>query len=395
MRLYLTKNKQGFIGLIVVIIMLFSFFVDSFVVAGFELEWSFFALPFIIFGLLSTKRKKKLPINSLYFFILFCVFLLLFAIIRYPFDQVFVGIAHFIRFLSLILTLIWLITCNTSEDIKEFYGKYRVVAFIILFLLLLGTFLKLDFLIFFDDYGRINTVNIQKNSLGYALVCFAIIFSEFENKKYVKKPVSWIIWAPICIFLVNRTGSYTASIFILLVVTLLILKLPNIKRQTKFFILLGLILSSLVLIIDYNLLANLLNTFGLSGINEFILSVKQNSLLNSTESVRFKTQLGVLDDFSIEMALGSYYYYYFSIHGYTAHNLYLQILYDTGIIGLFLFLFFCYKILMVSKHKFAILIILLYSLIEVFLMQYGSLIALGLLIRFSNNKMLNDKRGEV
>ena len=363
------------------LIILQIFFGSPLTIFGFQFEWAFFASLIIIVDILlcSRKFKKKKGLAYLILFLFYCAILGLVSFVRFDSVLAFTGFAHLIRSILLFIPFVWIVNViNDIEKVKLLH-VIRNVIIISSFLLVVLIIINGNMLsgVPFATMGISN-----KNSLGYTVICFALFLSKYENKNYIKRPISKIIWIAVLFLIVFGTKSGTAFIFILLVVLNDFLSTRDIVIVKRILMFFCLFILSILVIYNLDSLIDFLDKIKLYKIRDFLYAIinSRTGTLDTSNQLRFEVQLKVLSEFNLDMAIGRFYYYYFAKHGYTAHQQYLQILYDTGVLGISLFLGFVFSVINESKAKVPVILIFLYSFIENFLIQFIGLIILGILI---------------
>ena len=361
-----------------------------FELGSYRFEWPYIcSLVLLITLVVKRKHSEYRPVvRSLFMFFLWCVILLFMGIIRYSENLVLVGALHLIRMATLFVPFMWLLISLDSESRESFYFVLRKYLFVSLIALLVMGFLQGGI----NNSATFSTVGVGKNSLSYTIVCIQLLFSLYENNNHVKRPYNPFVWQSLCILICLFTKSGTGVAFSLFILAWYLLKSLKINIYGKIIVVM-LITSLGFAFLSVDNLVSIFDALNIKKLSDFFYEYKYSGgeSLGRTTDVRLRVQEDVLKDFDFDMALGRFYYYYFSTHGYTAHQLFLQILYDTGIVGVLLFLRYCYTCVKYSGVKVAVILIFLYSFIEVFLIQYLSLIVLALLITYNVNQKKGDK----
>lgn len=361
-------------------------FYAPFTIGSFRFEWPYFSC-ILLFATIIIKRDKSTEKNRLkkclYLFFLWCMILCLFSLFRFSSSIYIVGIAHTVRMMVLFLPYIWFVFYSDESKRILFYRTFRIYIFFTLVILLMlslaagGIYNKHSF----------GTAGVGKNSLGYTIVCLSLVLAVYENKTIVDKPVKPYVWLPLCILLCVFTKSGTAVIFILAISVWYFIRSNKLSKfQNTIILIIFCIIIIPFLNIDYFI--QLFDRLHVYKITEFLQGIKDSggTSFGHNNDVRIEVQISGFRDFNLNMAMGSIYGYFLAFHGYTAHQLYLQILYDTGILGIVLFIRFCIENFKTSKFKIPVLLILAYSCIEVFLIQYTSLIVLALVTGYISPK---------
>lgn len=364
---------------ICVSVLLEAFLTVPFMVGSFKFEWPYFVSCLLLIDVFIQKNERKFDsiCNSLYRFFGWCFFLLILAFFRFQSSLLFTGVAHTGRMVLMFSVFIWILNAIDDNARMHLYRVFRIYS-IIFCLILFFQGIKSGGIANISSFA---SVGINKNSLGYSVVCISLFFCAFETKDNVRKCIPVYIWWPICFCVCLFTKSGTAVAFSLVVAAITLYKRLNVKPVLKILITIFVLIVALMFV-NIDFLISLFEKLSVEKLSTFLHSFKYGggTTLGSTTDLRISTQLGVLQEFNLDMAFGRFYYYYFAIYGYTAHSLYLQLLYDIGILGLFLFIRFCFLNVKHSENKLEILAMLAYSLIEVFLIQYTSLIVLAILV---------------
>lgn len=374
------KVSNKTIVILGILIFLQIFVSSPFIISEFKLEWGFFAvIPIILNVILKSRyKKKKTSLNWLAFFILYCLILALFSFLRFDISMALVGFLHYLRMVILFLPFIWIVGMISNYEKEKLLFIIRrtiIISSVILILMtLLGGFLA--------SGKPLATQGLVKNSLGYTIVCFTLFFLKFENPDYTKKTIPKIIWFSVFLFIVYATKSGTAFLFMLIIAVVMICLNSKLKIPIRLILILCMFLVFLMVPYYINNLLSWLGSIKLFKIKDFLYAIVygHNGSLDSSNQLRLEVQLQILKDFDYKMALGNYYYYYFADKGYTAHQQYLQLLYDTGVIGLTLFMSFVVKSIKKSSLKIPVVLIFMYSFIENFLVQFIGLIILACLV---------------
>jgi hypothetical protein len=377
---YKINQNLMIIYLVVIFVFLQIFFSPPFNIAGFQFEWSFFASMFIIINIVfhSRKFRKDKVFLSLIIFIFYSLILSVISFLRFDTRLAFVGFAHLTRAILLFIPFIWIIAVINKDEQLKLVRLLRIIIYTSLFVLFV-LILKDGYL--FNDL-RLETLGLGKNSLGYTLVCFLLFFMKYENYRYVKKPAPKIIWISMILISILATKSGTAIIFALLIFIYTVIFSKDIKMTQKIIGIILLVIVFLSLIFHIDSMIEMLDKMRLYKVRDFLYSIvkSQGGSIDTSNQSRLEVQLRLLSEFDFSMAIGRFYYYYFAKHGYTAHQQYLQILYDTGVIGIGLFLRFVGNSIKQAKFKFPVILVFLYSFIENFLIQFIGLVILALLI---------------
>ena len=349
-------------------------------IGAFRFEWPYFSCILLVILMITSNRsnsEKRMIKKPLYTFFIWCIVLVFFSFFRFTSEIYIVGIAHTIRMILLFSPYIWFVFRSNKASRFSFYRTFRVYIFVIL-IILLGMTISAGGIYNEHSFG---TNGVGKNSLGYTIVCISLLLSTYENKEIVEKPIRPFIWLPICILLCIFTKSGTAVIFILTITLWFILKSNKLSKMQNSFII---IVFALLIIPFFNLdfFIEIFDKLHVYKITEFLQGIRDSggTSLGNNNDVRLDVQKSVFRDFNFDMAVGRVYCYFLAYHKYTAHHLYFQLLYDTGIIGFTLFIIFVFKNIKLSYYKIPIILIFAYSCIEVFLIQYTSLLILGLII---------------
>lgn len=383
-KLYKKSNKDTLSGFlvnsVVLLVILQIFFPAPFHIAGFQFEWAFFSSFLIIIDIVFYSRKLKIDklFQSLVLFLFYTLMLSFFSFLRFQFNMVFIGFVHLIRSILLFIPYIWIISV-ISENEKVMLVRSLRNAIYLTILILITIVIKDGYL--FNDF-RLETVGLGKNSLGYTLICFSLFLLKYENVYYIKRPLPILLFLSLITVPIVATKSGTSIIFLLLLFIYTIIFSNNIKIIAKIIGSLLLLLLFFSIMFNVDAVIELLGDLRLYKIKDFLESIikYEDKNLDTSNQLRLDVQQEILLEFDLNMALGRYYYYYFASHGYTAHQQYLQMLYDTGIIGLGLFLNFIRHSIKRAKFKFPVILIFLYSFLENFLIQFIGLIILALLI---------------
>ncbi|MBO6193566.1 MAG: hypothetical protein J6O00_05245 [Clostridiales bacterium] len=361
-----------------------------FEVASYRFEWPYICCSILFVALLITRKNYEFKgvAKSFIIFVVWCLALLGVGTMRFRFDLVLVGLAHTMRMIVLFVPFLWILLSLTPYSRRTFYGvlrKYLLISLIAMFIMAL-------FEGGISNTKTFRTVGVGKNSLGYTIVCIQILFSVYENKMLRVKPFHPCFWQTLCVLLCIFSKSGTAVAFSLFVLAWYMLKTVRTNVVGKGIIIVFVLLMGMCFL-NVDVLIDLFKSLHVNKLSDFFYAFKYGGgeTLGDTTDVRLKVQGDVLRDFNLDMALGRFYYYYFASHGFTAHQLYLQILYDTGIVGILLFANFSYKCVKCSSAKVAVVMIFLYSFVEVFLIQYASLIILALLVAYNSDEQSGNK----
>ena len=361
-----------------ILMLLDIFFSVPFTFAGFRFEWAFFLIPFILIDMISKKKKNRTfsAPAAWWLFIGFCTVLAVLSFLRFEPDFAFVGFAHFGRMILLFLPFIWIIDYLDNEERREFLAIFRV-AVIIAVIWLLVPAIQDDFAATGDRY---RTEGVGKNSLGYTIVLFQLFFFCFEKKEYTKRPIPFYIWFPICAFLAFVTKSGTAITFTGALLVICLLLNEKLSLAIKMLLLIVFLFTVFIAVSNPVQTIAFFDELKIKKISDLLKSLFYENSLDRNNQARFDVQILVFQQFDLKIALGRFYYIYFAEYGATAHQQYFQILYDTGIIGLALFLNFAIKCIREGGYKVAVVTLFMYSFIENFLVQYVSLITLALFV---------------
>lgn len=375
------KQNMSIFYIFGLFIILQMFFSSPFKVFGFQFEWAFFLTAIVLLDSIFKSRrfKKQKSLTFLALFLFYSIILGLISFFRFNFDLAFIGFTHLIRAILLFVPFFWIL--SGINDIE----KTKMLIIIRYVIIISSIVLTLLIIIEGNLYSGVpfKTLGISnKNSLGYTVICFALFLSKYENKDYIKRPIPKIVWMSVLFFIVYATKSGTAFIFMLFVILYNILILNDVRIIIKILVAGSLLVLIILLVNDVDGIIYYLDKIKMYKIKDFLyaLNFGQNSKLDTSNYSRFQVQLNSLSEFDIDMAIGRFYYYYFAIHGYTAHQQYIQILYDTGVLGISLFIGFIISIINQSRIKMPVILIFLYSFIENFLIQFIGLIILALLI---------------
>jgi hypothetical protein len=381
----ITSNKKKCRLYIIILLLVLTLFIPYIKFNEFKIEWHIIFLIFILMdlGLLIIEKKKiKLDTVSIGIIIFYIYNLLLFCINMYGMDKEFlIGFMHFGRASIMLLYYFWIINTFDQVMINELISKIIKILFIF------AIIINIDYLFFqkfISFYGRdsLEFINYGKNMLGYISV-LSLLFVIKNVKKRIKKIIIVILFGHI-IILTNSDAAILALLVIIIYNLFIIKKAKKIEIQILYkLLILILILISLVYFGN-----RIIKTDVFINLYKFFKTTLNKGISKSTESVRFDVQTYFLRNPNWNPTIGNYYYAFFSKFKYTMHNQFAQMLNDTGIIGLSIFIYLVYSMFskISTKYYEFFIIIFMYSFIENFFFQYIPLLLLFILINIQDTE---------
>lgn len=381
------KFLKNFRAYFLIAMIYFSIFVSEYNIGNNKLEW------FLVFDLviiidifinrLKIKKRSKNPIiNYMIIFVFYNVVLIIISIFVSR-NNFIVGIMHLGRVIGLFVFYVWINYTFDSSNLAKFIKNFLISLYVF------GMYFIADLMLihkfsYYTLYGlfspRLEFGNLKTNLLAYILVVFIIFIQTFEKKLFRKS-----VFILIFIFLIVQTVSKMAILALVIYFTLKLFTIEIKKKHIKLIVIFYTIAILFIIVIlfgekilEYNMF------YRIKEIIDILLS--GGSMLDTSEMERISIQGKFLNDNEWNPIIGYYYYYFFANNSVTLHNFYIELLYDTGIIGLTIFMKLIYEFhkKITNKKIFILLIIIIYNLTENYFFYFVPLILFYIMLEYES-----------
>jgi O-antigen ligase/Flp pilus assembly protein TadD len=360
-----TLNQNRFHKLLFSVINIFIVFISLFIYNGVynhrvnqKFTLTLFIIIFLSIWIIKILYLEKIPLIKSKLYFPLCFFTVILTISLFLGNNIIISLGDYFNFISYII--LFFITLNFIKSEKEFNVLIKIF-FITSFLVALYTLIQyygLDF--YYAHLGKLTSTIGQKNWISnYLAMIFPIAFSFFllENNRNIKYIYLTLLVVLYTTLLICQSRGIWISIFLTLIVAFIIIfryKLDNIFTKNKKW-LIYLLIIFLAITVIYST-ENPLNKSRLT-VTERALStfeVAEDPSIN-TRFLMWKVSIEMFKDKpAFGLGIGTFKYHYLDYQAAylidhpnyirnsgkaaEAHNEYLQIAAEMGIIGLIVFL---------------------------------------------------------